>query len=229
MSAVQVVVADDDILLREGSGQSCLGPVGLFEVVGPGQRCDRGCSLWWRERRPQPGCGRHSHAADAHHRGASTQHAVDPCGTARYRHPWCCLRMSKFEHATELLASGHAIGLPAQDPGHRRGPTSSTRSNGISPRARRVVDPRRSFRELVSARRRRRTPWPCSVARRTRGVDADGGGPLQRRYRPGAALGHPRVPSEKHVRSILTKLKPARKPATTIVVSKAVITYLEAR
>ena len=93
----------------------------------------------------------------------------------------------EVEHATELLASGHAIGYLLKTRVTDVADFVDTLervSKGAS-----VVDPA-LVQELVSARRRD-DPLGRAQRARTRGADADGRGPFERRHRS-TALGHRR-------------------------------------
>src|SRR5688500_4918388 len=105
MNAVQVVVADDDVLLREGLA-SLLDRSG-FDVVG--QAAD-GTELLGlvRERKPQ------LVIVDIRMPPSHTTEGLDAAKVIQAEAPSTAIMMLsahvEVEHATELLASGHAIG-----------------------------------------------------------------------------------------------------------------------
>ena len=129
----------------------------------------------------------------------------------------------EVEHAMELLASGRGDRLPAQEPGHRRRRSSSTRCERIASGGS-VVDPA-LVQELVAARRRN-DPL-AALSAREREVLA-----LMAEGRSNAGIARrlwvTEGTVEKHVRSILAKL---RLPETDDDHRRvlAVLTFLEAR
>ena len=105
MSAVQVVVADDDVLLREGLA-SLLERSG-FEVVGQAADAAELLALV-RDRKP------HLVVVDIRMPPTHTTEGLDAARVIRAELPDTGILVLsahvEVEHATELLASGHAIG-----------------------------------------------------------------------------------------------------------------------
>ena len=217
MNAVQVVVADDDVLLREGLA-SLLDRSG-FDVVG--QAAD-GTELLGlvRERKPQ------LVIVDIRMPPTHTTEGLDAAKVIQTEAPSTAIMMLsahvEVEHATELLASGHAIGYLLK-----------TRVTDVADfidtlervaKGASVVDPA-LVQELVSARRRD-DPLAVLSAREQEVLMlmAEGrsnGGIARRLWVTEGTV-------EKHVRSILTKLNlPEAGDDHRRVL--AVITYLEAR
>jgi DNA-binding NarL/FixJ family response regulator len=217
MSAVQVVVADDDVLLREGLA-SLLDRSG-FEVVGQAADATELLALV-RDRNPQ------LVVVDIRMPPTHTTEGLDAARVIRAELPDTGILVLSahvdVEHATELLASGHGIGYLLKtrvtdvtdfvD-------TLERISKGAS-----VVDPA-LVQELVSARRR---DDPLAVlSAREREVLM-----LMAEGRSNAGIARrlwvTEGTVEKHVRSILTKLNlPETGDDHRRVL--AVITYLEAR
>jgi DNA-binding NarL/FixJ family response regulator len=217
MSAVQVVVADDDILLREGLA-SLLDRSG-FEVVGQAADATELLALV-RDREPQ------LVVVDIRMPPTHTTEGLDAARVIREELPDTGILVLSahvdVEHATELLASGHGIGYLLKTRVTDVADFVDTLeriSKGAS-----VVDPA-LVQELVSARRR---DDPLAVLS-TREQEvlmlmAEG------RSNAGIArrLWVTEGTVEKHVRSILTKLNlPETGDDHRRVL--AVITYLEAR
>jgi len=217
MSAVQVVVADDDVLLREGLS-SLLARSG-FEVVGQAADATELLALV-REHKPQ------LVVVDIRMPPTHTTEGLDAARVIRAELPDTGILVLsahvEVEHATELLASGHGIGYLLK-----------TRvidvadfvdileriSKGAS-----VVDPA-LVQELVSARRRD-DPLAVLSAREQEVLMLMAEG----RSNAGIArrLWVTEGTVEKHVRSILTKLNLPETGDDHRRV-RAVITYLEAR
>jgi DNA-binding NarL/FixJ family response regulator len=105
MSEVQVVVADDDVLLREGLA-SLLDRSG-FDVVGRAADAAELLALV-RERKPQ------LVIVDIRMPPSHTTEGLDAAHVIRAESPDTGILVLsahvEVEHATELLASGHAIG-----------------------------------------------------------------------------------------------------------------------
>jgi DNA-binding NarL/FixJ family response regulator len=217
MSAVQVVVADDDVLLREGLA-SLLDRSG-FEVVGQAADATELLALV-RDRKPQ------LVLVDIRMPPTHTTEGLDAARVIREELPDTAILVLSahvdVEHATELLASGHGIGYLLKtrvtdvtdfvD-------TLERISKGAS-----VVDPA-LVQELVSARRRD-DPLAVLSAREQEVLMLMAEG----RSNAGIArrLWVTEGTVEKHVRSILTKLNlPETGDDHRRVL--AVITYLEAR
>jgi DNA-binding NarL/FixJ family response regulator len=217
MNAVQVVVADDDVLLREGLA-SLLDRSG-FDVVG--QAAD-GTELLGlvRDRKPQ------LVIIDIRMPPSHTTEGLDAAKVIQTEAPGTAIMMLSahvdVEHATELLASGHAIGYLLK-----------TRVTDVADfidtlervaKGASVVDPA-LVQELVSARRRD-DPLAALSAREQEVLMFMAEG----RSNAGIArrLWVTEGTVEKHVRSILTKLNlPETGDDHRRVL--AVITYLEAR
>ena len=217
MSAVQVVVADDDVLLREGLA-SLLDRSG-FEVVG--QAADATELLAQvRDRKPQ------LVVVDIRMPPTHTTEGLDAARVIRAELPDTGILVLSahvdVEHATELLASGHAIGYLLKTRVTDVADFVDTLervSKGAS-----VVDPA-LVQELVSARRRD-DPLAALSAREKEVLMLMAEG----RSNAGIArrLWVTEGTVEKHVRSILTKLNlPETGDDHRRVL--AVITYLEAR
>src|SRR4029078_3108293 len=105
MSAVQVVVADDDVLLREGLAR-LLDRSG-FEVVGQAADAAEPLALV-RDRKPQ------LVVVDIRMPPTHTAEGLDAARVIRAELPETGILVLsahvEVEHAAELLASGHAIG-----------------------------------------------------------------------------------------------------------------------
>jgi DNA-binding NarL/FixJ family response regulator len=217
MSALQVVVADDDVLLREGLA-SLLERSG-FEVVGQAADATELLALV-RDRQPQ------LVVVDIRMPPTHTTEGLDAARVIRAELPDTGILVLsahvEVEHATELLASGHGIGYLLKTRVTDVADFVDTLeriSKGAS-----VVDPA-LVQELVSARRR---DDPLAVLS-TREQEvlmqmAEG------RSNAGIArrLWVTEGTVEKHVRSILTKLNLPETGDDHRRV-RAVITYLEAR
>jgi DNA-binding NarL/FixJ family response regulator len=217
MSALQVVVADDDVLLREGLA-SLLERSG-FEVVGQAADATELLALV-RDRKPQ------LVVVDIRMPPTHTTEGLDAARVIRAELPDTGILVLsahvEVEHATELLASGHGIGYLLKTRVTDVADFVDTLeriSKGAS-----VVDPA-LVQELVSARRR---DDPLAVLS-TREQEvlmqmAEG------RSNAGIArrLWVTEGTVEKHVRSILTKLNLPETGDDHRRV-RAVITYLEAR
>jgi DNA-binding NarL/FixJ family response regulator len=217
MNAVQVVVADDDVLLREGLA-SLLDRSG-FDVVG--QAAD-GTELLGlvRNRKPQ------LVIVDIRMPPSHTTEGLDAAKVIQTEAPGTAIMMLsahvEVEHATELLGSGHAIGYLLK-----------TRVTDVADfvdtlervaKGASVVDPA-LVQELVAARRRD-DPLAALSAREQEVLMLMAEG----RSNSGIArrLWVTEGTVEKHVRSILTKLNlPETGDDHRRVL--AVITYLEAR
>ena len=217
MSAVQVVVADDDVLLREGLA-SLLERSG-FEVVGQASDATELLALV-RDRKPQ------LVVVDIRMPPTHTTEGLDAARVIRTELPDTgILVLSAYvevEHATELLASGHAIGYLLKTRVTDVADFVDTLervSKGAS-----VVDPA-LVQELVSARRRD-DPLAALSAREQEVLMLMAEG----RSNAGIArrLWITEGTVEKHVRSILTKLNLPETGDDHRRV-RAVITYLEAR
>lgn len=217
MNAVQVVVADDDVLLREGLA-SLLDRSG-FDVVG--QAAD-GTELLGlvRDHKPQ------LVIVDIRMPPSHTTEGLDAAKVIQTEAPGTAIMMLsahvEVEHATELLASGHAIGYLLK-----------TRVTDVADfidtlervaKGASVVDPA-LVQELLSVRRRD-DPLAALSAREREVLIlmAEGrsnGGIARRLWVTEGTV-------EKHVRSILTKLNlPETGDDHRRVL--AVITYLETR
>jgi DNA-binding NarL/FixJ family response regulator len=217
MSAVQVIVADDDVLLREGLA-SLLDRSG-FEVVGQAADAAELLALV-RDRKPQ------LVVVDIRMPPTHSTEGLDAARVIREELPDTGILVLSahvdVEHATELLASGHGIGYLLK-----------TRVTDVADfvdtlervaKGASVVDPA-LVQELVSARRR---DDPLAVLspreQEVLMLMAEG------RSNAGIArrLWVTEGTVEKHVRSILTKLNLPETGDDHRRV-RAVITYLEAR
>jgi DNA-binding NarL/FixJ family response regulator len=217
MCAVQVVVADDDVLLREGLA-SMLERSG-FEVVGQAGDAAELLRLV-RERKPQLA------VVDIRMPPTHTTEGLDAARVIRTESPDTGILVLSahvdVEHATELLASGRAIGYLLKSRVTDVADfvdTVERIAKGAS-----VVDPA-LVQELVSARRRN-DPLAVLSAREREVLMQMAEG----RSNAGIArrLWVTEGTVEKHVRSILTKLNlPETGDDHRRVL--AVITYLEAR
>jgi DNA-binding NarL/FixJ family response regulator len=217
MCAVQVAVADDDVLLREGLA-SLLERSG-FEVVGQAADATELLALV-RERKPQ------LVVVDIRMPPTHTTEGLDAARVIRAELPDTGILVLsahvEVEHATELLASGHGIGYLLKTRITDVADFVDTLeriSKGAS-----VVDPA-LVQELVSARRRD-DPLAVLSAREQEVLMQMAEG----RSNAGIArrLWVTEGTVEKHVRSILTKLNlPETGDDHRRVL--AVITYLEAR
>lgn len=217
MSAVQVVVADDDVLLREGLA-SLLERSG-FEVVGQAADATELLALV-RDRKPQ------LVLVDIRMPPTHTTEGLDAARVIRAELPDTGILVLsahvEVEHATELLASGHGIGYLLKTRVTDVADFVDTLeriSKGAS-----VVDPA-LVQELLSARRRD-DPLAVLSAREqevlTQMAEGRSNAGIARR------LWVTEGTVEKHVRSILTKLNlPETGDDHRRVL--AVITYLEAR
>ncbi len=195
MSAVQTVVADDDILLREGVA-SLLNRSG-FEVVGQAGDSESLLALV-RDKRPQ------LVVTDIRMPPTNTTEGLDAAQTIRAELPDTAILVLSahvdVDHAMDLLAAGHAIGYLLKSRVTDVADFIDTLeriANGAS-----VVDPA-LVHELVSARRR---DDPLAVlSAREQEVLA-----LMAEGRSNSGIGRrlwvTEGTVEKHVRSILTKL-----------------------
>jgi DNA-binding NarL/FixJ family response regulator len=217
MSAVQVVVADDDVLLREGLS-SLLERSG-FEVVGQAADATELLALV-RDRKPQ------LVVVDIRMPPTHTTEGLDAARVIREELPDTGILVLSahvdVEHATELLASGHGIGYLLKTRVTDVADFVDTLervSKGAS-----VVDPA-LVQELVSARRRDDPLAALSARERevlTQMAEGRSNSGIARR------LWVTEGTVEKHVRSILTKLNLPETGDDHRRV-RAVITYLEAR
>jgi DNA-binding NarL/FixJ family response regulator len=217
MSAVQVVVADDDVLLREGLA-SLLDRSG-FVVVGQAADATELLALV-RDRKPQ------LVLVDIRMPPTHTTEGLDAARVIREELPDTAILVLSahvdVEHATELLASGHGIGYLLKTRVTDVADFVDTLeriSKGAS-----VVDPA-LVQELFAARRRD-DPLAVLSAREQEVLMLMAEG----RSNAGIArrLWVTEGTVEKHVRSILTKLNlPETGDNHRRVL--AVITYLEAR
>lgn len=217
MSAVQVVVADDDVLLREGLA-SLLDRSG-FEVVGQAADAAELLALV-RDRKPQ------LVVVDIRMPPTHSTEGLDAARVIREELPDTGILVLSahvdVEHATELLASGHGIGYLLKTRVTDVADFVDTLervSKGAS-----VVDPA-LVQELVSARRRN-DPLAVLSPREQEVLMLMAEG----RSNAGIArrLWVTEGTVEKHVRSILTKLNLPETGDDHRRV-RAVITYLEAR
>ena len=177
---MRVVVAEDDVLLREGLA-SLLERSG-FDVVG---QAGDGAQLLALVRDKTPELV----VADIRMPPTNTTEGLDAARVIREEFPDTGILVLSahvdVEHAMELLASGRSIGYLLKSRVTDVADFIDTLeriAKGAS-----VVDPA-LVQELVSARRRD-DPLAALSAREQRGAGADGGGALQCRYRP-SALGH---------------------------------------
>jgi DNA-binding NarL/FixJ family response regulator len=216
MSAVQVVVADDDVLLREGLA-SLLDRSG-FDVVGQAADAAELLALV-RDRKPQ------LVLVDIRMPPTHTTEGLDAARVIRAESPDTGILVLsahvEVEQATELLASGHAIGYLLKSRVTDVADFVDTLeriAKGAS-----VVDPA-LVQELVSARRRD-DPLAALSAREQEVLMLMAEG----RSNAGIArrLWVTEGTVEKHVRSILTKLNLPETGDDHRRV-RAVITYLEA-
>lgn len=217
MSALRVVVADDDVLLREGLA-SLLDRSG-FDVVGQAADATELLALV-RDQAPQLA------VVDIRMPPTHTTEGLDAAKVIRTESPDTGILVLSahvdVEHATELLASGHGIGYLLK--------TRVTDVNDFVETLQRiakgasVVDPA-LVSELVSARRRD-DPLAALSAREREVLMLMAEG----RSNAGIArrLWVTEGTVEKHVRSILTKLNLPETGDDHRRV-RAVITYLEAR
>jgi DNA-binding NarL/FixJ family response regulator len=217
MSALRVVVADDDVLLREGLA-SLLDRSG-FDVVGQAADATELLALV-RDQAPQLA------VVDIRMPPTHTTEGLDAAKVIRTESPDTGILVLSahvdVEHATELLASGHGIGYLLK--------TRVTDVNDFVETLERiakgasVVDPA-LVSELVSARRRN-DPLAALSAREREVLMLMAEG----RSNAGIArrLWVTEGTVEKHVRSILTKLNLPETGDDHRRV-RAVITYLEAR
>jgi DNA-binding NarL/FixJ family response regulator len=217
MCAVRVVVADDDVLLREGLA-SLLDRSG-FEVVGQAADATELLALV-RDHKPQ------LVVVDIRMPPTHTTEGLDAARVIREELPDTGIMVLSahvdVEHATELLASGHGIGylLKTRVTDVAEFVDTLERvSKGAS-----MVDPA-LVQELVSARRRD-DPLAVLSAREQEVLMQMAEG----RSNAGIArrLWVTEGTVEKHVRSILTKLNLPETGDDHRRV-RAVITYLEAR
>lgn len=217
MSGLQVVVADDDVLLREGLS-SLLDRSG-FDVIGKAADATELLALV-REKTPQLA------VVDIRMPPTNTTEGLDAAKVIRNEFPDTGILVLsahvEVEHATELLASGHGIGYLLK-----------TRVTDVSDfvetleriaKGASVVDPA-LVSELVSARRRD-DPLAALSAREQEVLMLMAEG----RSNAGIArrLWVTEGTVEKHVRSILTKLN-LTETADDHRRVRAVITYLESR
>ncbi|MDV3125529.1 response regulator transcription factor [Mycobacterium sp. 21AC1] len=217
MVALRVVVADDDVLLREGIA-SLLDRSG-FEVVGQAADAAELLALV-RDQAPQLA------VVDIRMPPTHTTEGLDAARVIRSEAPDTGILVLSahvdVEHATELLASGHGIGYLLKSRVTDVGDFVETLeriAKGAS-----VVDPA-LVSELVSARRRD-DPLAALSAREhevlvlmAEGLSNSG---IARRIWVTEGT------VEKHVRSILTKLN-LPETADDHRRVRAVITYLESR
>ncbi|MCP2627070.1 response regulator transcription factor [Mycolicibacterium smegmatis] len=217
MSGLQVVVADDDVLLREGLS-SLLDRSG-FDVVGQAADATELLTLV-REKTPQLA------VVDIRMPPTNTTEGLDAAKVIRSEFPDTGILVLsahvEVEHATELLASGHGIGYLLKSRVTDVSDFVETLeriAKGAS-----VVDPA-LVSELVSARRRD-DPLAALSAREQEVLMLMAEG----RSNAGIArrLWVTEGTVEKHVRSILTKLN-LTETADDHRRVRAVITYLESR
>ncbi|MBU8824287.1 response regulator [Mycolicibacterium goodii] len=217
MSGLQVVVADDDVLLREGLA-SLLDRSG-FDVIGQAADATELLALV-REKSPQLA------VVDIRMPPTNTTEGLDAAKVIRTDFPDTGILVLsahvEVEHATELLASGHGIGYLLKSRVTDVSDFVETLeriAKGAS-----VVDPA-LVSELVSARRRD-DPLAALSAREQEVLMLMAEG----RSNAGIArrLWVTEGTVEKHVRSILTKLN-LTETADDRRRVRAVITYLESR
>jgi DNA-binding NarL/FixJ family response regulator len=217
MGAVQTVVADDDVLLREGVA-SLLNRSG-FEVVGQAGDSESLLALV-RDKRPQ------LVVTDIRMPPTNTTEGLDAAQTIRAELPDTAILVLSahvdVDHAMDLLAGGRAIGYLLKSrvtDVNEFVDTVGRIANGAS-----VVDPA-LVQELVSARRR--DDPLAALSEREREVltlMAEGlsnAGIARRIWVTEGTV-------EKHVRSILTKLD-LHETGDDHRRVRAVIMYLEAR
>ncbi|WP_123024061.1 response regulator transcription factor [Mycolicibacterium stellerae] len=217
MSAVQTVVADDDVLLREGVA-SLLNRSG-FEVVGQAGDSESLLALV-REKQPQ------LVVTDIRMPPTNTTEGLDAAQTIRAELPDTAILVLSahvdVDHAMDLLAGGRAVGYLLKSrvtDVNEFVDTVGRIANGAS-----VVDPA-LVQELVSARRR--DDPLAALSDREREVltlMAEGlsnAGIARRIWVTEGTV-------EKHVRSILTKLD-LHETGDDHRRVRAVIMYLEAR
>ncbi|MEE6163887.1 MULTISPECIES: response regulator transcription factor [unclassified Mycolicibacterium] len=217
MNALRVVVADDDVLLREGLS-SLLERSG-FDVVGQAGDATELLAMV-RDQKPQLA------VVDIRMPPTHSTEGLDAAKVIRDESPDTGILVLsahvEVEHATELLASGHGIGYLLKSRVTDVADFVETLeriAKGAS-----VVDPA-LVSELVSARRRN-DPLAVLSAREQEVLMLMAEG----RSNAGIArrLWVTEGTVEKHVRSILTKLNLAETADDHRRV-RAVITYLEAR
>jgi DNA-binding NarL/FixJ family response regulator len=195
MNAVRVVVADDDVLLREGIA-SLLDRSG-FDVVG---QAGDAAALLDMVRELQPGLA----VVDIRMPPTNTTEGLDAAKTIKHEWPDVAILVLSshvdVDHAMELLAGGHSIGylLKSRVTDVAEFVDTVARiANGAS-----VVDPA-LVQELVSARRR--DDPLAALSTREREVLT-----LMAEGLSNAGIGRrlwvTEGTVEKHVRSILTKL-----------------------
>ena len=217
MSAVQVVVADDDVLLREGVA-SLLDRSG-FDVVGQAGDRDELLAVV-RDKRPQ------LVVTDIRMPPTHTSEGLDAAQTIRAELPETAILVLSahidVDHAMELLAGGRGIGYLLKSRVTDVGEfvdTVGRIANGAS-----IVDPA-LVQELVSARRRN-DPLAALSSREHEVLTlmAEGlsnAGIARRIWVTEGTV-------EKHVRSILTKLDLSETSDDHRRV-RAVIMYLDSR
>lgn len=217
MSALRVVVADDDVLLREGLA-SLLDRSG-FDVIGQAGDATELLALV-RDQKPQLA------VVDIRMPPTHTTEGLDAAKVIRDESPDTGILVLsahvEVEHATELLASGHGIGYLLKS--RVTDVTDFVETLERIAKGASVVDPA-LVSELVSARRRN-DPLAVLSAREQEVLMLMAEG----RSNAGIArrLWVTEGTVEKHVRSILTKLNLAETADDHRRV-RAVITYLEAR
>ncbi|GAS88567.1 response regulator [Mycolicibacterium brisbanense] len=217
MSALRVVVADDDVLLREGLS-SLLERSG-FDVVGQAGDATELLALV-RDHKPQLA------VVDIRMPPTHSTEGLDAAKVIRDESPDTGILVLsahvEVEHATELLASGHGIGYLLKS--RVTDVTDFVETLERIAKGASVVDPA-LVSELVSARRRN-DPLAVLSAREQEVLMLMAEG----RSNAGIArrLWVTEGTVEKHVRSILTKLNLAETADDHRRV-RAVITYLEAR
>jgi DNA-binding NarL/FixJ family response regulator len=217
MSALRVVVADDDVLLREGLA-SLLGRSG-FDVVGQAGDATELLALV-RDQKPQLA------VVDIRMPPTHTTEGLDAAKVIRDESPDTGILVLsahvEVEHATELLAGGHGIGYLLKT--RVTDVTDFVETLQRIAKGASVVDPA-LVSELVSARRRN-DPLAVLSSREQEVLMLMAEG----RSNAGIArrLWVTEGTVEKHVRSILTKLN-LTETADDHRRVRAVITYLEAR
>jgi DNA-binding NarL/FixJ family response regulator len=217
MEPLRVVVADDDVLLREGVA-SLLDRSG-FEVVA---RAADGTELLAAVREHRPALA----LVDIRMPPTHTTEGLDAARVIRAESPETGILVLsahvEVEHATELLAGGHGIGYLLKTRVTDVDDFVDT-LNRIAKGAS-VVDPA-LVQELVSARRRDDPLATLSARERevlTQMAEGRSNSGIARR------LWVTEGTVEKHVRSILTKLD-LQETSDDHRRVRAVITYLEAR